>query len=326
MKKRLVFLSYEFMGYEKEVIKLLENIMGFEVYFIDALKYEYKYKNMFEKICNNLYYKLLYKKNLKNIMFNKIIIKELEKIGEVDYYFCIRADKFSREIFKYIKGLGKPMYLHHWDSFSFIDKQVEFLKYFDYLSSFDKEEAEKYEMKFIPNFYLKDSITKNKIYEYEFFTIMKYDKRFELLEKLARYLKEKAIKYRFIVVSDRDIKSDYIDIQKEYIPLNKTYEFLSKSKGIVEIGHTKEMDEKYQGGASFRIADAVGNKQKIITNYSFIKEYDIYNENNIFILDESFKSNLNNFLKNSYKEYPKEIYENYSGESWIKNIFIREEK
>ena len=325
MKKKIVYLSYEFMGYEKEVIKLLENVMGFEVYFIDGLKYEYKYKNIFEKLLNNLYYKPL-KKNLKDIMFNKTVIKELEKIGEVDCYFSIRADKFTHEIFQYIKEKNKTMYLHHWDSFSFISKQIEFLKYFDYISSFDKEEAKRYNMEFIPNFYLKDKIDKNRIYEYDFFTIMKYDKRFDLLEKLGKYLKEKNIKYKFIVITDKDIKSDYVNIQKDYLPLSKNYEFLSKSSGIVEIGHTKEMDERYQGGASFRIADAIGNKQKIITNYSFIKEYDIYNENNVFILEENFKDKLDVFLKNSYKEYSEEIYVNYSGESWIKKIFRGKKK
>ena len=325
MKKKIVYLSYEFMGYEKEVIKLLENVMGFEVYFIDGLKYEYKYKSVFEKLLNNLYYKPL-KKNLKDIMFDKAVIKELEKIGEVDYYFSIRADKFSHKIFQYIKKKNKPMYLHHWDSFSFINKQIEFLKYFDYISSFDKEEAKRYNMEFIPNFYLKDKLGKNRVCEYDFFTIMKYDKRFDLLEKLGKYLKEKNIKYKFIVITDKDVKSDYIDIQKDYLPLSKTYEFLSKSSGIVEIGHTKEMDERYQGGASFRVADAIGNKQKIITNYSFIKEYDIYNENNVFILEENFKNGLDIFLKNSYKEYSEEIYKNYSGESWIKKIFRGEKK
>lgn len=321
MKKKVVYLSYEFMGYEKEVIKLLENIMGFEVYFIDALKYEYKYKNVFEKLLNNLYYKPLYKKNLKDIIFNKTIIKELEKIGEVDYYFSIRADKFSHEIFRYIKRKNKPMYLHHWDSFSFIGKQIEFLKYFDYISSFDEKEAKKYGMKFIPNFYLKDNINQNRIYEYEFFTIMKYDKRFELLEKLAKSLKEKLIKYKFIVITDKDIKSDYIEIRNNYVPLDKTYEFLSRSSGIVEIGHTRDMGEKYQGGASFRVADAIGNKQRIITNYSFIKTYDIYNKNNVFVLEDTFEENIESFLKSDYIEYSEIIYEKYSGENWIKNIF-----
>ena len=296
MKKKIVYLSYDFMGYENEIIKLLENIMGFEVYYIDALKYEYKYKNIFEKFLNNLYYKPFYKKNLKEINF---------------------------DIFNYIKRKNKPMFLHHWDSFSFIEKQKEFLEYFDYVSSFDKEESKKFDMKFIPNFYLEKDIVKNKITEYEYFTIMKYDKRFSMLEKLAKYLKEKKINYKFIVVTNEEISSEYVEISKNYIPLKKTYELISKSNGIVEIGHTKDISDKYQGGASFRIADAIGNKQKIITNYDFIKEYDIYDENNIFVLSDNFENKLDNFLKNTYKEYSKEVYERYSGENWIKSIFNR---
>lgn len=321
MKKKIVYLSYDFMGYEEEVIKLLENIMGFEVYFINALKYEYKYKSIFEKFLNNLYYKFFYKKNLKEIKFDEIIIKKIEEIGEVDYYFSIRADKFSHKIFEYIKDKNKPMFLHHWDSFSFIEKQKEFLQYFDYISSFDKEESKKFDMKFIPNFYLEKDIIKNKVIEYEYFTVMKYDKRFIILEKLAKYLKEKKINYKFIVVTNEEISSEYVEISKDYIPLKRTYELMSKSNGIVEIGHTKDISEKYQGGASFRIADAVANKQKIITNYDFIKDYDIYDENNIFVLTDNFENKLDSFIKNIYKEYSKEIYERYSGKSWIKSIF-----
>lgn len=323
MKKKIVYLSYDFMGYENEIIKLLESVMGFEVYYIDALKHEYEYRNILEKFLNNVYYKPFCKKNLKEINFDKAVINEIEKIGEVDYYFSIRADKFSHKIFNYIKRKNKTMFLHHWDSFSFIEKQKEFLQYFNYISSFDKEESKEYNMKFIPNFYLEKSIIKNKIIEYEFFTIMKYDKRFSILERLAKYFKERKINYKFIVVTNENISSDYIEISKDYIPLKKTYELIGKSNGIVEIGHTKDISIKYQGGASFRIADAVGNKQKIITNYSFIKGYDIYDKNNIFILDDEFENKIDDFLKNSYKEYSKEIYEKYSGESWIKSIFNR---
>lgn len=321
MKKKVVYLSYDFMGYEKEVIKLLEDVMGFEVYFINALKYEYKYKNKLEKLLNNLYYKPFYKKNLKDIKFDEIIINKLKEIGEVDYYFTIRADKFSHKIFQYIKEKGKSMYLHHWDSFSFIDKQVEFLKYFDNISSFDKNECEKYNMKFIPNFYLEKNIMKRNEKKYDYFTVMKYDYRFSLLEKLAKYLKNKNIKYKFIVITKEKIKSDYVDIYNEYIPLEKTYEYLSKSEGIVEIGHTKDLNSKYQGGASFRIADAIGNKQKIITNYKFMEKYDIYDENNIFVIDNEINKNFSKFLNFGYKDYSKEIYEKYSGENWIKSIF-----
>ena len=131
MKKKVVYLSYDFMGYEEEVIKLLEDVMGFGVYFINALKYEYKYKNIVEKFLNNIYYKLFCKKYLKDVKFDKMIIEKIEEIGEVDYYFSIRADKFSHKIFRYIKNKNKPMFLHHWDSFSFIEKQKEFLSVFD---------------------------------------------------------------------------------------------------------------------------------------------------------------------------------------------------
>lgn len=321
MRKKVVFLSYDFLGYEKEVIELMEKVMNFQVYFINFQDYQYKIKTFKEKLFNNFIYKPIFGKNIKDIEFNKKIIEKIEEIGEVDYYFTIRADKFSEDIFKYIKGKNKPMYLHHWDSFTFIDKQEKYLKYFNYISSFDLEECKKYGMKFIPNFYLKKNIKENNKYIYDFFTVMKYDNRFTILEKLGKQLKEKNVKYKFIVITDEKINSEYIEIQKEYISLEKNYEYISKSRGIVEIGHTKEMREKYQGGASFRIADGIGNRKKIITNYNFIKNYDIYNENNICIINNEIIKIEENFLNNPYENYNEEIYNKYSGEYWIKEIF-----
>ncbi len=321
MKKIIVFLSYGFMGYEKEIIKLLEENLNYKVFFINALDYEYKYKSFLEKIKNNFFYKPILKKTLKDYMFNKNIIKKIEEIGEIDSFFCIRADKFTHEVLSHIKSKEKPMYLHHWDSISFIKKQEEFLKYFDHLSTFDMEEAKKYDMKFIPNFYLEKNIVEKEKIEYEFFTVMKYDKRFEILEELGKRLKERGISYKFIVVTEKEIKSDYVDISKKYISLKENYKILSKSNGIVEIGHTKDIGELYQGGASFRLADAIGNKKKIITNYRFLKDYDVYKKENIFILEDDYDKYIDYFLNSNYEEYSDEIYKGYSGNEWIKKIF-----
>lgn len=325
--KKVIFLSYKFMGYEEEIIKLIKNELDYEVYFFNFEDYLYKYKNLFDRI-NSIFYKIVLKKKIKEIKFNSFILEKIEEIKDFDYIFCIRADKFSEEIFSKLKLKNKKMILHHWDSFSFISEQKKYLKYFDKISSFDKKECYENKMKFIPNFYLKDKIEKanKQRNEYEFFTVMKYDKRFFILEKLAIELYRNKINYKFIVITNENIKSEYIEIRKNKISLEENYEYLSKSNGIVEIGHTKELSEKYQGGASFRIADAIGNKKKIITNYKFIKEYDIYNPNNIYVIDSNnLKLDLN-FIKSKYESYEELIYRNYSGEAWIKKIFEEEEE
>ena len=75
------------------------------------------------------------------------------------------------------------------------------------------------------------------------------------------------------------------------------------------------------GGLSFRIADAIGNRKKIITNYSFIKEYDFYNEQNIFVIENENYELDDKFLNLEYKDIDIKIYEEYSDEKWIKKIF-----
>lgn len=325
MEKKILFIGYNFFGYEKIICNLIKKILKYKVVYINILEEEYKYKNKIEKFFNNFIYKPILKKNIKIEKFNKRIIDLIENNYDFDIIFCIRPDKLNHYIMKYLKTKNRKMIVHHWDSISFIKKQEEFLQYFDIKSTFDKKESIEYDMKFIPNFYIKENIVKTLNAEYDFFTVMKLDKRVFKLEKLAKKLQEKNKKYLFIVVKEdgkmADFKSDLLIISNKKISLEKNYEYIAKSKGIVEIGHEKDKVGNFQGGLSFRIADAIGNKKKIITNYSFIKEYDFYDEKNIFVIENENYELDDKFLNSEYKEINLEIYEEYSDEKWIKKIF-----
>ncbi|MEJ6466098.1 hypothetical protein [Fusobacterium ulcerans] len=324
MTKKILFIGYNFFGYEKIICNLIEKVLKYKVIYINVLEEEYKYRNKLEKIFNNFIYKPILRKNIKVEKFNKRMIELIEN-NNFDIIFCIRPDKLNHCIMKYLKEKNKKMIAHHWDSISFIKKQKDFLEYFDIKSTFDKKESIEYDMKFIPNFYIKENIAKTLNEEYDFFTVMKLDKRVFKLEKLARKLQEKNKKYLFIVVKEDgkmdDFKSDLLIISNKKISLEKNYEYIAKSKGIVEIGHERDEEGNFQGGLSFRIADAIGNRKKIITNYSFIKEYDFYNEQNIFVIENENYELDDKFLNLEYKDIDIKIYEEYSDERWIKKIF-----
>lgn len=323
MRGKILFLGYNFFDYEKIICNAIKNTLKKEVVYINALEEEYSYKNNREKIFNNLVYKPFFRKNLKDEKFTKRIIEKIEKIKDIETIFCIRPDKLNHDIMKYLKSKGIKMIVHHWDSISFIKKQEEYLKYFDVKSTFDKKEAEKYNMKFVPNFYIKENIVESKEKKYDFFTVMKLDKRVEKLEKLARKLREKGKKYLFIVVDEegKGYKSEELIVVDKKITLEENYRYISESEGIVEIGHEKDEEGRYQGGLSFRIFDAIGNKKKIITNYSFIDEYDFYNRKNIFIIKDDNYQLDDRFLNAAYEELEPELYEKYSDEQWVKEIF-----
>lgn len=317
--KKVLFISYSFFDYEKRIIELMEKNLGYEVYYINPEKLRQGYSGIFERMHNALILKPFFRTSIKEKKLYNNLKREVEKISEFDYIFCIRPDMMNHEIMKYLKSFNKSMIVHHWDSFSFIPTQKEYLKYFDYKSTFDKKESEEYKMKFIPNFYIEEYIKKNLEIEYDIFTVMKYDNRFKKIEAIAKSLKEKNINYKIVVVTNENIKSDYVEIQKEKISLDKTYELISKSKAVLEIGHIDKA--RYQGGLSFRVADVIGNKKKLITNYEIVKTYDFYCEENVQIISDLNLDIDKKFFNEKYKELDLEVYEEYSGKNWIKEIF-----
>lgn len=326
--KKVLFICSPFYGYENIIKNYMKELLGYEVYYLDVKKHKGSYKNFFEKIYDEIIYKTINKTSLKRKREFENLKKEIEKIGEFDTIFCIRPDSLREEFLKYLVGLKKEMFVHFWDSFTHIPKQKKMLEYFEHTSTFDMKEAKAYNMKFVPNFYVtKNLLEKSNKIEYDIFTVMVYDKRFELLEKIAKGLKEKGVKYLFVVcLSEKNpnynkIKNNkYIRVQSTKLSLKEATEYLSKSKAILEIGHKNK--GTYQGGLSFRAIDALGNKKKLITTYDFIKDYDFYCEENIKIISEENCEIEKEFFEIEYKELPKEIYESYSDRNWVKKIFF----
>ena len=317
--KKVLYIGESYLEYEKEVKKLIEEKLGYNVIYLDLTKYEYSYKNIFERMYSKIYF-LLTKKNYKKEKMIDNLIKTTKKFeNEIDIIFFIRAtDKLERFI-KYLYSLNKYMIYHQWDSLKKLRDTGNCIKYFNKASTFDKQDAKINNIEYIPNFYLeKNRLNEDKI-EYDLFTIISHGKngnRLNILEKIAQKLENKKIKYKFLVYTkEKDIISKNLTIINEPISLEKNYEFMKKSKIILEIG-----DNINQGGLTFRAIDSIGLNKKLITNYKFIEECDFYDLNNIYILKEDLEIPMN-FFETKYKKLNKEIYKEYSGETWIKKIF-----
>ena len=325
MKKKVLYIFQNFFEYDKLIMNSIEKYLNYEVFYLNVDLYTYNYKNICQRIYSNLVIKPKYKISLKEKKYIENMVRVVESQGPFDIVFCVKPSICPHGFMEYLKAKKIPMISHIWDSFSFDLKQINYLKYFDKVSTFDEEDAKKYNLNFNPNFFIEEYVNENKNIEYDVFTVMSYGERFHLLEDFAKYLSKIGVKYLFIVVTDKDIKSDYVVIQSEKISLKESYEYISKSKAVLEIGHT-DKNSLYQGGLSFRVFEALGNKRKLIGTYDMIKKYDFYNENNIAIISkESYKIDKK-FFQSEYMELRDEIYEKYSNKAWIKRIFMNGDK
>lgn len=317
--KTVLYIGESYLGYEIKVKKLIEEKLGYNVIYVDLTQFEYNYKNIFEKIYAKIYFLFTKKKYRKEKMIDSLL-KEVKKVEhKIDIIFFIRATDRLERFVKYLYSLNKYMIYHQWDSLKKLKDTGKCIKYFNKASTFDRQDAIDNNIKFLPNFYINDKkLDENKL-EYDLFTIIshgKNGKRIDILEKIALKLKNKGIKYKFLVyTNENNVESKNLTIIKKPISLEENYHFMKKSKIILEIG-----DNFKQGGLSFRAIDSIGLKKKLVTNYDFIKDYDFYDENNIFVLNSDLEI-PDEFFKSEYRILDDSIYIKYSGETWIKEVF-----
>jgi hypothetical protein len=70
-----------------------------------------------------------------------------------------------------------------------------------------------------------------------------------------------------------------------------------------------------------RTLEVLGARRKLITTNATIKDYDFYNENNIFILDRENPVISAEFIKTKYQEVDRDLYLKYSLEYWLNEVF-----
>lgn len=111
----------------------------------------------------------------------------------------------------------------------------------------------------------------------------------------------------------REWESKYV--HTEPIPKSRIDEISSRTKCIIDINHP------YQTGLTMRTIEMVGLKRKLMTTNANITEYDFYRPENQIVLDrKNLKLNIEN-INSDYIDIPEEVYQKYSLEYWVREIF-----
>lgn len=267
--RNILFFGNSFYDYDKVISEALEESLGAKVYKYEFEKMEPKYKNVFEKIYDEICYSITGHRLLKDKRRIEKLEKMVNEIGNIDSVFVVGGYKIKKNVFEYISKMKAKKYIHFWDSCANFTHQKDLFKYFDYQSIYDMEEAKLYNILFVPNFYNSKNISlEKKENKYDVFTVMSYNARFKFLEKVAKNLKERGISYRFIVKIDKnnpqyevEKNNQYIEVVTEGISIEKMYGYIAESKAILEIGYNLSTLKTAQGGLTFRAVDALGNEK-----------------------------------------------------------------
>ena len=311
---RITLISFDNWGLNKHIATALTQ-KGHDVTHIDFHSFSYKYPTPFHKIYN-LILKSFFKKNLKNIYYGKEIIKKVKMLGhKQDIILTIKGDFIDADYLKALKQFTSKSVGFFNDSSQRCPKIKRVAKCFDTGFSFEKEDCEALGLRFAPNWiYTQEAATKTDL-KYDIFNISSKDNRLGILLNIAKDLKAKNIRYKFMVLDKKSTgPADNIDYFTTKIPLEEVTQYVAEAKTLLDI------NRPHQKGLTFRVFESLGLEKKLITTNADIVSYDFYNPNNILVIDEKHPEIPVSFFESPYEKLPEAVYQKYTLNGWIKTV------
>lgn len=311
---KITILSLDLYGFNKKIAEeLISN--NIETNYINSAEFKYKYKNFREKTLNFLS-KTFIKKNLKKIKQTNFILDKIPNDIQ-DITLVVDPAHFNHTILKEVRKKSKKLIAYNYDSMAQLPLPADKMSYFDEIYSFDKNDCEKHDFKFITNFIYLPKTPINLKNTLKAFTIQSKSKdRIFTLSKIADQLDSLNIKnYEFLVYGKVNSK-----INKNIIFFNERIGLETFQKKMDNSEILLDLVREGQNGLSFRIFEAMALQKKLITTNKNIIHYDFYNPNNILVIDAKNPTITTNFLKSNYQPIPENIYNKYTLNNWIKTV------
>jgi len=225
--------------------------------------------------------------------------------------------------------------LYMWDSFKNKESSRNIVNFFDKKITFDKEDSKIYSMKFLPLFYidLYEKISCKDSYRYDIcFIGTAHSDRYEIVKKIEQLAKQSDLKmYSFFYLPSRIMywvrkvflrQYKYGNIKDfSFAPLsqNKITHIIENSRVILDINHP------LQSGLTSRTLESLGADRKLITTNAHVKKYNFYNSENIQVLGRTLPYLDKKLFNTDYKKPEEYVYNYYSLNSWLINIFSKED-
>lgn len=315
----ITLISLDNWGLNTHIVSTLQE-QGHTVKHIDFNVFKYKYPSTLHKAYNFIL-KAFFKTNLKHLHYGKEILRQLKENPETqDVILTIKGDFINpKSILEFKKYTKKSIGFFNDNTYR-CPKIKRVLHCFDDVYSFEKEDCEKFDLKFAPNWiYNKNAPLNDKnTFKYNVFNISSIDKRLPILVRIADELKSKKINFKFIIYDKKNkLSSDSITYINKHMPLSEVNDYINHSKVLLDINRIGQI------GLTFRVFESLGLDKKLITTNSDIKNYDFYNPNNILIIDEKEPSIPEDFFKNEYEKIPDTILNKYTLEGWVNTVIFQ---
>lgn len=228
------------------------------------------------------------------------------------------ASYYAPKIIRYAKNKNKSIRIivWYWNSIIF-DYDPKHFKLLDCeLWSFDKDDCEKYDLKYNSQYYFNNIEMAQEVKKFDVLFIGRDKGRLgKLLELESKLNKNNLITYFHITETNKKDNTKGYTFQDE-IDYSEILKLIQVSKAILDF------TQDYQTGLTLRPLESLYFCKKLITNNKGILKHEIYNSENIFVLGIDDIKLINEFVNKPFKDSDPEILEYYDFNSWIKRFGI----
>ena len=270
-------------------------------YFFNKIKNYYPIYDMFLLLLEN--YKII--KFLPPINFSilgkwKYIIKKVDVVIIFDTMYYSKVSKYIKR-----KNSSCKTIMYFWNRID-NDKRKNILKdpNIDEFYTFDINDANKYHIKYNPQFYSNKMSINN----------------LDIINDVFFFGRDKSRSKEILII--KDILNKY-GLSTDISFLYDEYKFISYEDYLNKLSKSRvllDYNQKNQVGLSMRCMDSLFFNKKLITNNKSIRKYDFYNPNNIFIIGIDNYKDIVKFINSDYVKVDDDIIKKYDISNWISHF------
>ena len=322
--KKILFLSANFFGYEKAIVKRLSEL-GAKVDFFDERPSNSILTKGIIRVKSNLYQKKInryYEKIFRDTFSTKYDFFLLIKGESIPYFFL---ENFRKN------NPGAKMIYYSYDAVVEYPKTLKLHSYFDLNFTFEPKDALQYQLHFRPLFFLNEYAFLEKSNNLKFdlvFIGSAHTDRYLIGEEVRNQLKNLDLKSLFYYYApsktafklkqlfDKNFKKfDQKKLSFKKLSHYQIAEIYKKTVAVLDI------NKPFQMGLTMRTFEALASGKKLLTTNSDIRNYPFFNQENIQILDREIISIEPDFFRKPFQKIDEEMLEKMSLDSWLSCLF-----
>lgn len=325
-ERKLLLIAPKFFGYEKEIESEIRNA-GYSVDYFDT------------RPANDFKTKLAMRLGL-NIFIRKNLLKHRNelltrcRLNSYDRVVFINPEGFDKKYLAELRAIipNAKLTLYLWDSLSNKPLAKSILNNFDDVFSFDPIDAKTYRsVNYLPLFFsdkFKQSQDFGKEYLYDVcFIGTVHGQRLKIIKEVKSQCKNNGLSfYNFLYLQSIAVywvrkltQSEFrhtkvSDFQYDPLPKEKVAEIVDKSRAVLDIEH------HHQKGMTMRTFEVLASGVKLITTNKAIKDTNLYDKNNVLIVDRENPVIDKYFIKMPFNQYDEAVLKEYAISSWVKKM------